>query len=719
MLLSVLLPGLLVLAAQEAGPLVVAHDNVTIDRSCTVRVLGPIADVDANGVVHITADDITVDFDGLALRGATALTAADRLTGIGIVITGNGVTLRNARVAGFKVGIHAVRAKAVVLEHCDVSGNYRQHLSSDVDREDPADWLSPHANDAGEWRSRYGAGIYLEQCTQATVRRCRAREGQNGLILDRVERSVIYDNDFSFLSGWGIALWRSSKNAITRNALDFCVRGYSHGVYNRGQDSAGLLMFEQCSDNVIAENSATHCGDGIFAFAGNEALGEEATQAKIDHTRRGNNDNLIARNDLSYSAAHGLELTFSFGNRIFANRLVGNAICGLWGGYSRDMLITENLFTENGGAGYGSERGGINIEHGQRVVVLRNRFTDNACGVRFWWDADEHLAELPWTAANGFGSGDNLVIDNEFVRDRTAIEVRLAGPTTIAANRMTLVAVEIDRDDHSPILRRGQLEMKWEEPELPIFGETRPIGARSELDGRERIHITEWGPYDHRRPILVRVPSDSGTATHEYRVLGPARRGATVGELRVTGAVSARRIGEDGEIEVTATRPGVIPYGLRVDPGEDGGDELGAEGLLVVATWNVRFFRWTRDPREDAEAWRREAGASSPIALPHLALDFGALGPERYGGDAAPDRFGTLAEAQLEFPAGAWTIRTVSDDGIRVWIDDTLVIDDWTHHAAARHETPLEVGETRTVALRVEHFELDGAATLVLEIVAR
>ena len=42
-----------------------------------------------------------------------------------------------------------------------------------------------------------------------------------------------YDNDFSFNSGWGIALYRTNHSEISHNRCDFCVRGYSHGVYNR------------------------------------------------------------------------------------------------------------------------------------------------------------------------------------------------------------------------------------------------------------------------------------------------------------------------------------------------------------------------------------------------------------------------------------------------------------------------------------------------------
>ena len=86
-----------------------------------------------------------------------------------------------------------------------------------------------------------------------TVRECRVWHGQNALLLVRVTDAKVYDNDFSFNSGWGLALWRSSRNVISRNAIDFCVRGYSHGVYNRGQDSAGILMFEHMGWQEVAD----------------------------------------------------------------------------------------------------------------------------------------------------------------------------------------------------------------------------------------------------------------------------------------------------------------------------------------------------------------------------------------------------------------------------------------------------------------------------------
>ena len=77
--------------------IVVEHDDTVIDRSC--RVVIPkgtiIRDENGDGVIHIEADDIIVEFvDGSAeLIGAPQGTPWDELDGIGIRIDGrHGVT---------------------------------------------------------------------------------------------------------------------------------------------------------------------------------------------------------------------------------------------------------------------------------------------------------------------------------------------------------------------------------------------------------------------------------------------------------------------------------------------------------------------------------------------------------------------------------------------------------------------------------------------------
>ena len=379
----------------------VTSDDVSISQSCRLVIPADtvIEDKNNNGVIHIVASDIEVEFGaGSVLRGSPKDGRPDEYKGFGIRIEGqSNVTVRGARISGFWAGLWATRTDGLALEAIDASDNRRAYLRSTPLAEDGGDWLFPHDNDGNEWLNNYGAAIYLEDANNVTVRDCAVRHGQNALCIDRVNDSKIYDNDFSFNSGWGIAMWRCNRNIITRNACDFCVRGYSHGVYNRGQDSAGILMFEQNNANIVAENSVTHSGDGFFGFAGREALGETSNQPTQWHKRRGNNDNLLINNDFSYAPAHGIEMTFSFGNVFYGNRLVENAICGVWGGYSQDTLIAANHFEGNGEMAYGLERGGVNIEHGIANRIVENVFKNNKCGVHLWGGPPPtHLPETCW-----------------------------------------------------------------------------------------------------------------------------------------------------------------------------------------------------------------------------------------------------------------------------------------------------------------------------------
>ena len=74
------------------------------------------------------------------------------------------------------------------------------------------------------------------------------------------------------------------------------------------------------------------------------------------------------------------------------------------------------------------------------------------------------------------------------------------------------------------------------------------------------------------------------------------------------------------------------------------------------------------------------------------------------------DHFSVRYSAQLRVDeAGTYGFATVADDGVRLWIDERLVIDDWRPHAAERHEGVIELtpGE---VSLRLEYYEDDYGA---------
>ncbi|HMN95339.1 MAG TPA: right-handed parallel beta-helix repeat-containing protein [Phycisphaerales bacterium] len=749
-----MLSSLLLSAAAAAAPpvILVDRDDVVIRESCTVRIIdAPIADRQGDGVVRIEGDDIVVDFGGATLRGAAPDVPLSALTGIGVTVTGRNVVVRNLVLDGFKVGLLAQAVPGGVFEQIEVRRNYAQRLASTPAAEDAADWLFPHRNDADEWRLQHGAGLCIERSRGVTIRRVTVRRSQNGIILSRVEDSQLYDNDCSFLSGWGLAMWRSSRNAVTRNAFDFCVRGYSHGVYNRGQDSAGILLFEQCDENIFAENSATHGGDGVFGFAGLEALGqapppgEHAADAAPFHQGRGCNGNVFLGNDLSYAAAHGLEMTFSFDNQIVGNRFAGNAICGIWGGYSQRTLIAANRFVGNGEGAYGLERGGVNIEHSVENRLLRNIFQRNAVGIRLWWDDDAALLATPWAAANDTACRDNVIAANSFERDAIAVELLLTDRTLIVDNRFVEVGARIVADERSgaTLLEEGAAQ-SGPMPAVAIVGESRPVGARSRLAGRDRIIMTEWGPYDWQSPLLQRVGS-AGTL-ERWRVLGerklvdvvltPQRSGGADGGAPVPDA-DDQRVHVDaaaGTFDVFASRLDALER-YRVTALLDDGSTLSGEGAFVDATWQVRLFAWTIDPRDDVEGWRAEAERGVDVQVGRLSLDFGGGGPAealRVGGAAAPkgmtpelraalaglprDRFGTIATTTLHFEPGTYELEVTSDDGVRVWIDDRLVIDDWTWHAPRTERVEVAFDRPTAASLRVEHFELDGHAVLRVDL---
>lgn len=723
-----------VLAADPLPTLEVRSDNTVVKSSCRVVIPADvvIADTDDNGVIQIAADGVTVEFaPGSVLRGSAAATPDDEFKGIGIRIEGHkDVVIRGAHLEGFRGGIWATKADGLTVEQVKVTRGRRHHLRSTPQAEDGADWLWPHRNDENEWLNNYGAAVYVEDSSKVTLRGNYVRNSQNGLVIDRVNDSTVYDNDTSFLSGWGLAMWRSSRNMISRNAIDFCVRGYSHGVYNRGQDSAGILCFEQCSDNVFIENSVTHGGDGFFGFAGREALGDgDAAKPGFDHKGAGCDRNLFVRNDLSYAPAHGLELTFSFDNWMIDNRFVQNNICGIWGGYSQRMHVRNNEFTGNGYKG-AWEGGGINNEHSRGSTFVDNRFAENSTAIGIWCNDNPGLQKSPWGMANDSSCDGNMMVSNTFNNDTIALRLNDAGDVKTYGNSPE--SMKIEAKGKTNIVQLDKRPPLPEAPKIPeAIGKTKPVGARTALRGRENIIMGEWGPWDHES-VMMRPSGRSGSGV-EYQVFGDvpdfkaepiaAYPGQPAGQVKVEmrdGPVKNSRT-----MAIVTTGAGVAPYAVKVS---GKGIDQTLRGTIIRADWKATYFAWTdaSDPRKELSAWRALASGDKAVQVDLKSLDdlaYGHGGPKdlkqlsQYR-DKLPggDHFGMIAKATIDLPKGMWKFSTLSDDGVRVKVGDQVVVDNWTWHAPARDEAMFEQKQAGPVEITVEHFEIDGFATLSLTI---
>ena len=72
------------------------------------------------------------------------------------------------------------------------------------------------------------------------------------------------------------------------------------------------------------------------------------------------------------------------------------------------------------------------------------------------------------------------------------------------------------------------------------------------------------------------------------------------------------------------------------------------------------------------------------------------------------------ATGTVTLEPGTYSLRTISDDAVRVWIDGALAIDDWTPHESQVDYAPLSAG---THELRVEYRQLDGWVELRVDVI--
>ena len=654
--------------------------------------------------ITISGDGITVDFRGATLQRVAPAADPDDARDTAIVVAGGtNIRIQGARVRGYKVGILARGTRGLTLIDNDLSHNWKPRLYSLVEHESLVDWLSFHHNERDEWL-RYGAAIYLADVAGGAVRGNTVRQGMNALLLVRTGGVAIRDNDFSFNSGLGIGLYRSSDDTIIHNRLDYDVRGYSHGWYTRGQDSADLLIYEQSCRNVVADNSLTHGGDGVFLWAG---------QTTMDSGTGGANDNLIYANDVSYATANGVEATFSR-NDIIDNRAWGGEY-GVWGGYSFSSHIAHNDFRGN--------RTGIAIEHGQDNVIQANRFINDSTAIRLWADSIEP-SDWGYPSHHDTRSRDYLINDNLFVRNRAALRARQTSRLAFTANRWRDVdSLAVLRDTTAFDIRDNVTTRDTAKPavsDMPSGLPVRsgyPISPLSQRD-RSAIIVDEWGPYDWRSPKLWPVAGNSTRAVPlRLAVLGPAGRWRVASRHGV--AALSRTNGRIGDtLSVTPARDSLGDWSVTLE--YRGAATVSPRGVERASgqpyrfsygrfeppiDWTTRFFTWS-------DSTNRFAQPIDSVRLPRL--DFMWYRPPRAFSRLPQEHWSLEATGAVDLPPGAYTLRAISDDAVRVWVDGALQIDAWDPHESRVDQRPIAGGRHQ---LRVEYYQNDGWVELRVEIV--
>ena len=672
-------------------------------------------------VALIEGNDLTIDFKNSLFKGSNAKNEPDAFFGLALLIQNSKrVTIRNLKVQGYKVALMARNVEELTLDNCDFSYNYRQHLNSTQEKEDISDWMSYHHNEKDEWL-RYGAAIYLRGCHKTVIKNCKVTGGQNALMMMECNDGMIYNNDFSFNSGIGIGMYRCNRNKVMYNKLVFNVRGYSDGVYNRGQDSAGILVYEQSSDNLFYKNNVTHSGDGFFLWAG---------QTTMDNGQGGCNDNIIRGNDFSYAPTNGVEVTFSR-NTIVDNRIF-ECDNGIWGGYSYESIISNNKFRNNKTA--------IAIEHGRQNKVTYNIFYHDIKAIHLWGRAGQPAgwgyakyrntqSGLYTIAFNNFNSNgivfdlkrtDTLNVFNNIYQDYEHLFIL---DSTVNALDTTInedMAVALSADTSSagvPVLTD------------PV---SNPFKNSGSLAGRKNIFITEWGPYDFRSPVIWnRNPADSGSIMI-FELKGPpgkwkikSFRGLDSFSLMkgtFPETITAKKIkGQRTDIYVELEYSGAsITTPMGVSWPKDKPYIFKFRKFFQPVDWKVSWFSLDTavfNPIRENQLFAPNVRVQPVKTETADRIDYALWDGIKTKEGSFPG-FITMAEGAADFPKGSYDLSVTWDDAVRVYVDNKLVIDEWNPSYYQFDESP-----NRKVRLnldghhdfRVEHVNLGGFAVLSLK----
>ena len=175
------------------------------------------------------------------------------------------------------------------------------------------------------------------------------------------------------------------------------------------------------------------------------------------------------------------------------------------------------------------------------------------------------------------------------------------------------------------------------------------------------------------------------------------------------------RLYVDGQIVIDAWENGAarvvsgdigLPAGwhtLQLDYYDAGGDatiELAWEALGTYRGWKGAY-------------WPNRTLTGIPLvtrADPEIAFDWGNGAPAP---DLPADGFSARWTRQLAFETGTYRFRVVVDDGVRLWVDDLLVLDAW-QSGAARELTADVTLAAGSHDLRLEYYEQSGEALIHL-----
>ncbi len=184
--------------------------------------------------------------------------------------------------------------------------------------------------------------------------------------------------------------------------------------------------------------------------------------------------------------------------------------------------------------------------------------------------------------------------------------------------------------------------------------------------------------------------------------------------------LAVARTGGGGSSQVTPYRAVSPQEGIRQAVGPDvtllevSGAYLGGNTIPAVDPSYLWHSTASLQGRIRGEYFNNMYLQGVPALVRHdSSLDFnwGAGSPQP--GVINADRFSVRWTGRLRVPVtGNYLLGTVSDDGVRVYLDGSLIIDNWTDHPAQLNQTERRLEADRFYNLEIRYYENGGDAVL-------
>ncbi len=304
-----------------------------------------IADPAERGVIIVAGSGTRLDLTGVVLESGDSV--AGRFVGMGIASRNvDGVSIVGGTIRGYRVGIRLEGGRGHRVIGSALSGSRALPSTETVDSLNRLDPVHLEVFQA------YGTGLMLARTTAAAVTGVTARGSQNGISLLEARESYLADNDVSGNSGWGIQLWRASRNVIVRNLADHTVRCAPPAA---DCGAAAILIREGSDSNTVGDNDLTGSSIGLRLGAGH--AGERASRSNLIYRNTaseaagagfsiGSAWNALLLDNRADSSAFGFQLLSAAGCTIRGNTVIGARTAAIAGEHSADILIESNVLLE-------------------------------------------------------------------------------------------------------------------------------------------------------------------------------------------------------------------------------------------------------------------------------------------------------------------------------------------------------------------------------------